>query len=116
MGVEMNRARRAFLGLAVPAGLVLLLPGAARLAGQGSPRPPFPREPEPEPPKLDPRPLLKLNQKEIKKDVARLLQLAEELKKEVDKTDATDVLSLPLIRKAEEIEKLAKHIKGLARG
>jgi hypothetical protein len=116
MGVEMNRARRVFLGLAVPAGLALLLPGAASLAGQGAPRQPFPRDPDPEPPKPDQRPLLKLNQKAIKKDVERLLQLAEELKKEVDKADTADVLSLPLLRKAEEIEKLAKHIKSLARG
>ena len=112
----MNAARRSFLEVGVPAMLGLLLPGAAGLASQGTTRPPFPREPDREPPKHDPRPLLKLNQKDLKKDVERLVQLVEELKKEVDKTDSSEVLSLGLLRKAEEIEKLARHIKTLARG
>jgi hypothetical protein len=118
MGVEMDAQRRSFLGVAVPAVAALLLGEASGLAGQGAPRPPFPRQPQDEPPptKPDTRPLLKLNAKEIKKDVQRLVQLAEELKKEVDKTDPAEVLSVSLVRKAEEIEKLAKHIKSLARG
>ncbi len=112
----MEAGRRTFLGLTVPA-LSLLFSAAARLAGQGNPRPPFPAAPEPEtPPKFDPRRLLKLNQKDIKRDVQRLFELAEELKKEVDKTDSAEVLSLSLVRKTEEIEKLAKHIRSLARG
>jgi hypothetical protein len=44
-----------------------------------------------------------------------LLQLAQELKDEADKTEQTDVLSLSLIHRAEEIEKLARQINGLAR-
>jgi DNA-binding MltR family transcriptional regulator len=51
----------------------------------------------------------------LRSDVERLVKLAEELKKEADETDQTDVLSLTLIRKAEEIEKLAKQIRSLAR-
>jgi len=43
------------------------------------------------------------------------LQLAQELKGEADKTEQTSVLSLSLVHKAEEVEKLAKQIKGLAR-
>ncbi len=62
------------------------------------------------------RGILKANQKDIKRDVERLAELAQELKQEVEKTDSSEVLSLPLLRKAEEIEKLAKHIKSLARG
>lgn len=114
----MNSPRRSFLGMGVAVGIVLLLPNAVRLACQGTPpHSPFPRSPAPEPtPERDPRPMLKLTQKEIKKDVDRLVQLAEELKKEVEKTDSATVLSLPLIRKAEEVEKLARHIKTLARG
>ena len=115
----MDRARRSFLGVVVPPTVALLLGEVAGLLGQGPPsRPPFPGEPRGEagPPKPETRPLLKLNQQEIKKDVERLVQLAEELKKEVDKTDSAEVLSLTLVRKAEEVEKLAKHIKGLARG
>jgi hypothetical protein len=49
-------------------------------------------------------------QKQIADDAARLLQLATELKKEVDKTDK-DTLSVNVIRKAEMIEKLAKGVK-----
>ncbi len=113
----MEAGRRNLLRLTVPA-LALLFSGAGRLAGQASPQSPFPqtREPEPPPPKLDPRPLLKMNQKDIKRDVQRLFELAEELKKEVDKTNSADVLSVSLVRKTEEIEKLAKHIRSLARG
>jgi len=112
----MEAGRRNLLRLTVPA-LALLFSRAGRLAGQASPQSPFPqtREPEP-PPKLDPRPLLKMNQKDIKRDVQRLFELAEELKKEVDKTNSAEVLSVSLVRKTEEIEKLAKHIRSLARG
>lgn len=48
--------------------------------------------------------------RQIADDAARLLQLATELKAEVDKTDK-DTLSLNVIRKAETIEKLAKGVK-----
>jgi hypothetical protein len=48
--------------------------------------------------------------RQIAEDAARLLQLATELKSEVDKTDK-DTLSLNVIRKAETIEKLAKGVK-----
>jgi hypothetical protein len=34
----------------------------------------------------------------------------------VEKTDSVNVLSLPMIQKAEQIEKLAKQVKNLARG
>jgi hypothetical protein len=55
------------------------------------------------------------NQKNLRRDADHLLQLAQELKDETDKTEHTNVLSLPLVRKAEQIEKLARQIKGLAR-
>ena len=58
---------------------------------------------------------LKENQKNLRRDADHLLQLAQELKDEADKTEQTDVLSVSLIRRAEEIEKLARQIKGLAR-
>lgn len=48
--------------------------------------------------------------RQIADDAARLLALATELKKEIDKTDK-DTLSLDVIRKAETIEKLAKVVK-----
>jgi hypothetical protein len=51
-----------------------------------------------------------LRQKQLKEDTEKLLQLATELKTSVDKTNE-HVLSLDVVKKAEEIEKLAKHIK-----
>ena len=48
--------------------------------------------------------------KQIADDSARLLKLATDLKTEVDKT-SKDTLSLGVIRKAEEIEKLAHSVK-----
>jgi DNA-binding MltR family transcriptional regulator len=63
----------------------------------------------------DPRAQLKENQKNLRQDADHLLQLAKELKDEAEKTEQTDVLSLSLVKKAEEVEKLARHIKDLAR-
>jgi hypothetical protein len=60
--------------------------------------------------------MLEERQKNIKKDVEKLYELAAQLKTEVEKTDATSVLSLAMLKKAEEIEKLAKQIKGHAKG
>jgi hypothetical protein len=48
--------------------------------------------------------------KQIADDSARLLKLATDLKTEVDKT-TKDTLSLNVIRKADEIEKLAHSVK-----
>ena len=48
--------------------------------------------------------------KEIASDTTKLLKLATELKAEVDKTNK-DLLSLNVIRKADEIEKLAHDVK-----
>jgi len=48
--------------------------------------------------------------KQLTDDSAHLLKLANELKTEVDKTDK-DTLSIAVIRKAEEIERLAHVVK-----
>jgi hypothetical protein len=48
--------------------------------------------------------------RQIADDSAKILQLATDLKKEVDKTDK-DTLSVNVIRKAELIEKLAKGVR-----
>lgn len=48
--------------------------------------------------------------KQISEDSAKLLALATDLKAEVDKTNQ-DTLSLAVVRKAEEIEKLAHAVK-----
>ena len=70
-------------------------------------------------PKVDPKQakmILEQNQKDMKKNIERLFQLATELKDEVEKTDATVMLSVAMLRKTEEIEKLAKSIRDRAKG
>jgi hypothetical protein len=49
-------------------------------------------------------------QGDLKRDTDRLLQLATDLKLQVDKSNE-NILSLTVIRKAEEIEKLAHSVK-----
>jgi hypothetical protein len=49
-------------------------------------------------------------QQQLVKDTDKLLALATELKTDVDKTNK-NVLSIDVIKKAEEIEKLAKNVK-----
>jgi hypothetical protein len=88
--------------------------------GQTPGRPPDKASPDtapesPDLPSSDKR-LLDANEKEIKKKVEQLYDLAEELKAEVEKTDSTKVLSLNLVKKAEEIEKLARDIKNRSKG
>jgi hypothetical protein len=48
--------------------------------------------------------------KQIADESARLLKLATDLKAEVDKT-TKDTLSITVVRKADEIEKLAHSVK-----
>lgn len=54
-------------------------------------------------------------QQEIKKDTDQLLDLATELKQYVDKTNE-NIISLDVIKKAEQIEKLAKSVKDKMKG
>ena len=113
----MKQERRFFLTTLAPAALIAAAVAAAQQPPLGPPRPrsrsPFPDEESA--PKLDPKLVLKENQKQIQDDVKQLFQLATELKQQVSKTDSAEVLSLDLVRKAEEIEKLARQIKNLAR-
>ena len=66
--------------------------------------------------KPDPKQILKQNKDQIHDDVEKLYVLASELKDEVEKTDSVNVLSLAMVGKAEQVEKLARQIKNLARG
>ena len=52
----------------------------------------------------------KKRQQDIRDDTDKLFQLATQLKAAVDKTDE-NVLSLEVVRKADEVEKLAKKVK-----
>jgi hypothetical protein len=52
-----------------------------------------------------------VRQKQLADDTAKLLTLANELKAEMDKS-TKDTLSLSVMKKAEEIEKLARKVRG----
>jgi len=69
-----------------------------------------------DPSRPDPKAIERANQKEIKTEVAKLYEMVSELKEQIEKTDATSTLSLSVVKKARQIEKLAKQIKDLAKG
>jgi hypothetical protein len=69
----------------------------------------------PDPPSAK-RAALKQNEREFRAGVDRLYQLAGELKQEVDKTGTTEVFSVHMYKRMEEIEKVAKSLKGWAKG
>jgi hypothetical protein len=52
---------------------------------------------------------------ELKRDTDKLVQLSTELKEYVDKSNQ-NILSVDVVRKAEEIEKLAHSVKSKMRG
>ena len=56
------------------------------------------------------------NEKEFRAEVDRLYQLVVELKREVDDTPTTDIFSVSMYKRTEEIEKVVKHLKARAKG
>lgn len=114
------KTRRLFLGELLSAGAATGLAGTLALGQNPNPLPPAmtagaPLPTDPSQPSAE-KHLLEENEKDLHKKVERLYQLATELKAEADKTDSTKVLSLNLIKKAEEIEKLAHDIKIRSKG
>jgi hypothetical protein len=71
------------------------------------------REPEPRMPggKSQKEEILKLDHQKNLADAARLVELTESLKADLEKYDRY-VLPIPSLKKTEEIEKLAKAIRG----
>ncbi len=119
----MADTRRGFLTiLAGTVTLGLLRAGIVRGQSKPSSRPATanpsmePESSDPVPPKSPTKALLEANEKDIKKNIEKLYQLATDLKTEVEKTDSAQVLSLAMVKKAEEIEKLAREIKTRAKG
>lgn len=115
--------RRRFLTLLASAGTVVMAGiGSLRAQApqQARPLPPDPTpdadEGAPLPGKSPTKTMLEANEKDIKKNIEKLYQLATDLKTEVEKTDSSKVLSLAMVKKAEEIEKLAHNIKTRAKG
>jgi hypothetical protein len=84
---------------------------------------PFPANPSPPPPNIDEisRPLTpkqkeklaKLNFQKTQHDADQLLKLAKSLKEDLDQSNS-NILSVKVVRKANQIEKLAKKIKSEA--
>ncbi len=110
-----RRFLRTAIAVGVPAGILAFVPGVQARTRRPQ-NPPQQKDDETRPPKIDPKLILEANQKEIKKNVEKLYDLAAELKAEVEKTDSVQVLSLAMLRKTEEIEKLAKDIRSRAKG
>jgi hypothetical protein len=115
------KQRRQFLSKLCLAIAPAILP--AKLRAQGEDQKPRPRNtPDSKSDEDGPLPagsrkaVLEENEKNIKTKVEKLFQLASELKEEVEKTNSAKVLSLAMVKKAEEIEKLAKDIKARAKG
>lgn len=116
----MSHSRRGFLGAAVTLVAASAF-GAEEQIGQQSPPPAAANFPEDSvsripPRKPDPRAILKQNEQDIKKDVARLTEVVAELQKSLDDSDTKEVLSLDVVHKTDEIEKLAKQIRSLVKG
>jgi hypothetical protein len=117
--MAMCSSRRVFIG----AWLSFAASAAAVWATQQGPPasqfpPPFS---PPEPPELPrsqkrDRLMLKANRAAISKDVTRMSELIDALQKQLKENDTTDILSLDVIRKSEEIEKLARQVRDLVRG
>lgn len=56
------------------------------------------------------------NRDKLRADVSKLYEMVGDFKAQVEKTDANSVLSLSLVKQAQQIEKLAKQIKDLTKG
>jgi hypothetical protein len=85
-----------------------------------SPNAPNPAYPQgmngPGPKEPDQKAIDKQNQQEIRADVDKMYALVTDLKQELGLTNTTTVLSVSFVKKAHEVEKLAKHVKDLAKG
>jgi hypothetical protein len=113
----------AFVGAA---GVLAAEPLLAALHSQSGSAPklkPYPNGRDPnappemdEPRVVDPKALELQNQKRLRSDVAKLYEMVSDLKEQIEKTDASATFSVSLVKKAQQIEKLAKQIKNLARG
>lgn len=102
--------------------LVGLEIGAATLGVSQNPVPPFPSQTAPEDDaervRREHEMARKANeerQAQLKRDTDKLLKLATELKQYVDKSNE-NTLSVEVIKKADEIEKLARSVKDKMKG
>jgi hypothetical protein len=108
----------------LPACLIFVLSASQGFSSQQQPIPPSLQMPQPDengpnvPPRIQKDMEKKANeqrQAELKRDTEKLVKLSTELKEYVDKSNE-NVLSMDVIKKAEEIEKLAHSVKTKMRG
>jgi hypothetical protein len=117
----MRESRRTLLRTFAGVAAVFSLAASAGLGQDPFPKPPSPVRPDDDEPlnpnmKSPKKIRLEENQKDIKKNIEKLFELASQLKEQVEKTDATVVLSLAMLKKTEEIERLARQIREHAKG
>jgi hypothetical protein len=127
----MSYTRRSLAGAIVALALAMASASTSRSHPQqpSSPQPrPYPNAPKPEYPEYPPRPngpeernvdkreIARENQAKIKVDVEKLYELVGELREQVQKSDVTSTLSVSVVNKAKQIEKLAKQVKDRAKG
>jgi hypothetical protein len=119
----MDNQKRDFLSLLLTTAVAAPITIFARVTfaqqmGRRAPGPPLDplSDPSAQPPPFDPKKIQEHNQKTILEDIQKLYRLAVELKDEVEKTDSRNTLSLAMVQKAKEVEKLAKQIANLAVG
>jgi hypothetical protein len=121
--------RRLLMTFVGAAGVLTLRPVLSAWQSTGvrpTPQPrPSPNAPDPNfPPGMngpqatgpDKKAIDRANQQEIRSDVSKLYEMVSELKDQVEKTDANSTLSISVVKKAQQIEKLAKQIKERAKG
>lgn len=120
--MQMQTSRRLFLQIATPLAMLAGLPLEIWAQNRRQSVPPLQLPPtaipeisEDDSAKLNPKKVMEADQERMKKDVEKLLKLAQELKDQRDKTDTTAVLPLDMVHKAAEIEKQAREIENLAK-
>lgn len=124
----MWKTRRSFL-MTLAAAVSCAAAANVNALAQSRKKNPFPTPPQPAEPgnpaetseaQTDSRSAKRLrllqNEKEFRMEVEQLYQLASELKKEVDKTPTTEVFSVQMYKRTEEIEKIAKQLKLRTKG
>ena len=122
----MMETRRAFVKTLTAAAGVLAAHsalGLTQIRKPTIPKPPTPGDPQEKDKNADEpdaqtvnRAAMQQNEKEFRAGVERLYQLSGELREELQRTTTTNVLSVRMYKKAEEIEKLAKKLKSKVKG
>jgi hypothetical protein len=126
IGGDMADSRRQVLKTLASAAAAIAT-GSILLSAQMRPLPqprPSPNAPDPNVPSgLDgPQPTKEtkvippVNVKEIREEVDKMYELTSELKKQLETTDVSAMLSISVVDKAKQIEKLAKRVKDQAKG